>query len=304
MKNNYLVICDADVNRVWVPKSPKNSAIKYLAPCTRVKKRLLLYGVPEENIFITGFPLPKENLGSREDLEILRGDLFNRLLRLDSSRRFFDIHSRSAKSLLGQEYVPLTNSDGSFTLTFAIGGAGAQAEMVYKILHSLKNKIINQKIKINLSAGTNKISLNACVSAVETLGLANYIDNGITIIHDSDFEKYYEKFNKALRFTDVLWTKPSELSFYCALGIPILLAPAVGAQEKFNEDWLMGIHAAIKPQGPVEFVDQWLFDLKEIGQLTEVAWNGFLKARKFGTFKIEDLVHTGSMGKYAAPYDF
>ena len=29
-----------------------------------------------------------------------------------------------------------------------------------------------------------------------------------------------------MRTTDILWTKPSELSFYCGLGIPIIMAPA------------------------------------------------------------------------------
>ena len=29
-----------------------------------------------------------------------------------------------------------------------------------------------------------------------------------------------------MRTTDILWTKPSELSFYCGLGIPIVMAPA------------------------------------------------------------------------------
>ena len=30
--DNYLLICDADFNRVWVPKDPAKSRIKYLAP--------------------------------------------------------------------------------------------------------------------------------------------------------------------------------------------------------------------------------------------------------------------------------
>jgi hypothetical protein len=52
----YLQVCDADVSRSWVPRDPKKSRIKYLAPNRRVIERLKLYGVLEENIFFTGFP--------------------------------------------------------------------------------------------------------------------------------------------------------------------------------------------------------------------------------------------------------
>ena len=45
--------------------------------------------------------------------------------------------------------------------------------------------------------------------------------------------------------TDILWTKPSELSFYAGLGLPIIMAPSVGAQERFNKAWLRAIGAAI-----------------------------------------------------------
>jgi len=59
----YCVICDADLNRVWVASQAKHSAIRYFAPCGRVMRRLRQYGVPDERIFITGFTLPRENIG-------------------------------------------------------------------------------------------------------------------------------------------------------------------------------------------------------------------------------------------------
>lgn len=54
----YSIICDADLNRIWVATKPKESNICYFAPCGRVMRRLRQYGVPDEKIFITGFPLP------------------------------------------------------------------------------------------------------------------------------------------------------------------------------------------------------------------------------------------------------
>ena len=87
-------------------------------------------------------------------------------------------------------------------------------------------------------------------------------------------------FNFALHNTDILWTKPSELSFYCALGIPIIMTPAIGPQEKCNHRWLREIGAGIKQQNP-EYTNQWLLDLLNKGRLAEAAWNGFLKGRKY-----------------------
>ena len=99
-------------------------------------------------------------------------------------------------------------------------------------------------------------------------------------------------FNNCLHTTDVLWTKPSELSFYCALGIPIIMTPAIGPQEKCNQRWLIDIGAGIKQRNP-EYTDQWLYDLLKNGRLAEAAWNGFLKARKYGSFNILEFLGKG-----------
>ena len=67
----YLICCDTDVSRAWAPLVPNKSRIKYLVPNRRVKERLGLYGVKQDQIFVTGFPLPKENIGGR-DLKVLK----------------------------------------------------------------------------------------------------------------------------------------------------------------------------------------------------------------------------------------
>ena len=82
----FCVICDADIARTWVSLRPKTSRIKYFAPNNRVVERLKLYGVKEENIFLTGYPLPESNIGS-QDLEILKSDLSRRILNLDSRKK-------------------------------------------------------------------------------------------------------------------------------------------------------------------------------------------------------------------------
>jgi hypothetical protein len=101
----------------------------------------------------------------------------------------------------------------------------------------------------------------------------------------------------------VLWTKPSELAFYCGLGLPILMADPIGAQEELNKRWLREIHAGVSPPGPIDACGEWLFDLRESGRLAEAAWDGFLKARKLGTYKIERLIRTGEFQEGASPLD-
>jgi hypothetical protein len=122
----------------------------------------------------------------------------------------------------------------------------------------------------------------------------------ITIIFSESLHEYFTLFNDALHNTDILWTKPSELSFYCALGIPIIMSPIIGSQEKFNRKWLREIQAALKQEKP-DYTDQWLYDLLNRGTLAESAWDGFLKARKLGTFKIKQVLEKGYLEKVTDP---
>lgn len=299
---NYLIICDADFNRVWVSEKPDKSSIVYLAPCTQVKWRLKSYGVKESLIHITGFPLPVENIGSRKSLEILKEDLFRRLIRLDPNRKFFNLHEKSVFYWLDKNELPCQVPE-IFTVTFAIGGAGAQTEFADAILKSLKNDILEKRINIMFSAGIQKAVFEKLLNYINKHQLISEIDNGIKIIYDNEIHCYFEKFNKAMRTTDILWTKPSELSFYAGLGIPILLAPPIGSHEVLNRQWLREINAGIKAPGPPEFAKEWLFDFRNNGRFAESAWNGFLKARTLGTYKILDLVTKGSFDTGQTPLE-
>ena len=103
---------------------------------------------------------------------------------------------------------------------------------VKKILKSLKEKIQQQQIKIYISIGINRKIVEEILGYINLLGLQQHLEEDILLIFDKDVFKYLHKFNHALRHTDVLWTKPSELSFYCGLGIPILMAPPIGTHEE------------------------------------------------------------------------
>ena len=302
LQDQYLLICDADFNRVWVPQNPKGSRLRYLAPCTQVRRRLQAYGVPDAAIHMTGFPLPKENIGSETHLEVLKADLFERLLRLDPAGKFFCYHEKSVLGWLGKDTVP-SERERHFTVMFAIGGAGAQTEMVQKILAGLKRPIVNDQVRLTLSCGIQKKVFERVLRYIGEAGLRDEVGRGLGIIYDQDVYAYLDRFNGQLRRTDVLWTKPSELAFYCGLGLPILMADPIGAQEELNKRWLREIHAGISPPGPVEACGEWLFDLRENGRLAEAAWDGFLKARKLGTYKIERLIRTGEIAEGASPLE-
>jgi hypothetical protein len=291
----YCIICDADINRVWVAKDPWESKIEYFAPCGKAAQRLKAYGVPDERIHLTGFPLPIKLLGD-ENLSVLKKDLAQRLFYLDPKGKFWARHGRNVEHFLGKENCVFRN-DRKLTITYAVGGAGAQKEIGEKIAQSLKERLISGEIKINLVAGIRKEVTDYF------LNVKNNIDPGcdnIKIIYAESLHEYFDIFNDALKETDILWTKPSELSFYCALGIPIMMSPIIGSQEKFNKKWLHEIQAAMKQEKP-EYTDQWLYDLLNRGTLAESAWDGFLKARKLGTFKILQVLEKGYLEKTTDP---
>jgi len=291
----YCIICDADINRVWVAKYPWESRIEYFVPCGKVAQRLKAYGVSDERIHLTGFPLPIELLGD-ENLSILKKNLAQRLYYLDPKGKFWVRHGRNVEYFLGKENCVFQN-DRKLTITYAVGGAGAQKEIGEKIANSLKNKLKTGEVRLNLVAGIRK-EINDFFQKVK-----NEIDpngNGITIVYSEYLQEYFHLFNKSLHNTDILWTKPSELSFYCALGIPIVMSPIIGSQEKFNRKWLREIQAALKQEKP-DYTDQWLNDLLNRGTLAEAAWDGFLKARKLGTFKIFQILEKGFLERETDP---
>jgi len=291
----FCIICDADINRAWVAKDPWESKIEYFAPCGKAAQRLKAYGVPDERIHLTGFPLPMELLGD-ENLSVLKKDLAQRLFYLDPKRKFWARHGRNVEYFLGKENCVFKN-DRKLTITYAVGGAGAQKEIGEKIASSLKEKIRAGEIKLNLIAGIRK-EVNEYFQSIKKDVSPD--GENIKIIYAETLHEYFESFNKALHETDILWTKPSELSFYCALGIPIVMSPIIGSQEKFNRKWLHEIQAAMKQEKP-EYTDQWLYDLLNRGTLAESAWDGFLKARKLGTFKIHQVLEIGYLEKVTDP---
>lgn len=286
----YVILCDSDISRSWVALHPAKSRIKYLAPNRRVVERLKLYGVKEEKIFLTGFPIPEENLGG-VGLKKLRADVSERIINLDPERRYRKKYSETLKQFLKDIKIDVSHHH-PFTLTFAVGGAGAQRGLADDILLSLKKRIANGEINFNLVAGTRNDVFIYFHDRIKKLGLGRAFGKNLNIIFDLDIENYFKKFNETLRTTDILWTKPSELVFYTALGLPVITAPPIGSQEKFNKTWLKTIGAGIFQDNP-RCTNEWLFDWVHSGWLAEAAMSGFLDGRQFGVTNIEDVVFKG-----------
>jgi hypothetical protein len=262
---------------------PQISRINYLAPTVRAKERLKLYGIRAEKIFLTGFPIP-------EDKTII-SSVSRRINKLDP----LNVYKKKHRELESHQQLRTNNSDNRpLTVTFAVGGAGAQWKTGVDILISLKQQIKEGEIRLNLVAGASKRILSKFEESIKKLGMEAYRDKGISIIYRPDKFEYFTEFNEVLKNTDILWTKPSELSFYVGLGLPIIMTPPLGSQEEYNKDWLHMVGAGFEQYDP-KYASEWLADWLSSGWLAEAAARGFLNApQRPATEQIEDLVLHGN----------
>lgn len=283
----YCVTTDADISRTWAPLDPKQSRINYIASNGRVAERLKLYGVREERIFLTGFPLPKELIGGAHAFAAKKL-LMNRIINLDPQRIFRDRYDRTLRAWLG----PMRRhevSDHPLTLMYSVGGAGAQRKLGVDIMEGLSRAISRHEIRLILSAGTRKDVARYYRNAAADFGLERELGEWILVPEFETRSDYFIGFAELLRTTDILWTKPSELSFYAGLGIAIIMAPPIGSQEEFNRLWLQYMGGGI-PQNDPRYTAEWLFDWVRSGGLARTAWNGYIEAPTHGTYRIEDIV--------------
>lgn len=279
-KDVFCVVTDTDVNRVWIAERPRESKIVYLAPMVRNRDRLRQYGVPEENIFVTGFPLPQENVDASP------GDLAARIATLDAKGVFRKKYREMLRPELG---TVLDAAARPLTVTYAVGGAGAQAEVARDILSSLAPHIKDGRMRLNLIAGT-RLEVNQYFQRiVRDLGLETELGRGIQILCALTKVEYFEKFNVMLRETDVLWTKPSELCFYAALGLPVIMSQPLGAHEECNQEWLVKLGAGQRQEDP-RAAAEWLTDWCNNGLLAYNAFNGHFHAPRHGTENIKRLL--------------
>jgi hypothetical protein len=281
----FCVVTDTDVNRVWAPLEPRRTRIHYLVPTYRAGRRLEDYGVPPARITFTGFPLPHALLGG-PDLPVLKRHLARRIVRLDPLGEFRRERGEELARFLG----PLPDDDREPPqLAFAVGGAGAQAHLAKAFLPRMRRAVEERRLAVALVAGTKPSVKAVFQEAIQEAGLEGALGRGVEILFEPGLEDYFASVERLLARTDVLWTKPSELCFYAALGLPLVCAPPVGAHERFNRRWVREAGAGVKQRDP-RFAADWLSDMLAEGALAAAAWAGYVRLPKLGLYRILDAV--------------
>jgi hypothetical protein len=272
----HLVVTDSDVNRVWVPADPRRSRITYFAPSEIAAARLRSYGAPAERVIVTGFPLPHELAADG----VAERAFAARVARLDPKGTFRASLSREDRATLGD-----AAASGPPTVVFAVGGAGAQAGDARHLLAALREPLRRGEVRLVLVAGTRPRVAADFERWIAAAGVAG----AVRVLFERDFASYYRSFNETLRDADVLWTKPSELTFYGALGLPLCLARPLGVHERRNREWAVGLGAAIDA-GDSRATAARLPSLLADGTLAAAAWAGFTRMPRSGTARILEAV--------------
>ena len=278
-----LVVCDADVSRAWAPLNPSKSKIRYCVPTVVAGQRLERYGIPKHNIFFTGFPLPDSLTFKAKE------DLIKRLRVLDPEGLYLKLYSDVVKRYLG-EIPPKPKKNAPLTITFAVGGAGAQEEIGKAILQSLAPMLKEKKVKLNLVAGIRKDVAHFFEVALREQNLLPLLGKQLCIVWGKTLGDYFKKYNAVLRTTDIVWTKPSEMVFYAALGLPLIMSEPMGSQEVENRKWLLSVGAGIDEFDP-KLTRHWMQDVLYSGRLAEAAMQGFVEIERGGVANITNIIY-------------
>jgi hypothetical protein len=288
--NVYCVVTDSDINRVWAPYHPQSSGVRFFVPSARAGRRMQAYGVPREQIGYTGFPLPGELLGGPE-LPVLKQNLAARLVRLDPERWFREGH----QGLVERELGPLPRHSHSDEerrpphLVFTVGGAGAQAGLARLFLPSVREQIRKGRLRVTLVAGVRPEVTAAFHQAIAEARLEESLGHGLDIFEAKNHADYFQGFNQLLAGADILWTKPSEMTFFAALGLPLVCSWPVGVHERYNRRWAIEAGAGLKQRDP-RFAGQWIDEWLADGTLAAAAWAGFTRLPKHGLYRILEAV--------------
>ncbi len=280
------VVTDSDINRVWAPREGRGTAIEYCVPSERALRRLRAYGVPASRIHVTGFPLPLELVGGADESD-QRQRLAARLVRLDPAGAFRDQYREELAYVLGP--LPEAEKDRPPRLTFAIGGAGAQSRIARALIPSLAPMVRERRLRLALVAGVREELAARFRDWLAAAGLGGESEEDVEVLCAPSLPEYFVAFNRLLLRTDILWTKPSELTFFGAVGLAMVFAPPVGAHERFNRRWAIQRGAGLKQYSPGT-AGEWLIEWLQEGILAGAAWSGYRRLPRRGTANIVEVV--------------
>ncbi len=180
---------------------------------------------------------------------------------------------------------PLPDASGPPHLAFAVGGAGAQAEMSGRFLPSLRELLLTERLRLTLVAGTKREVRDLFELELERSRLAKELGRSIRILYEPNVDEYFDRFDALLAGVDILWTKPSELTFYAALGLALVFAPPIGVQEDYNQRWALENGAGLRQRDPTVATD-WLSEWLSDGTLAAVAWASHKRLPCRGLYRI------------------
>ncbi len=263
--NVYCQICDADLSRVWVARYPKNDNTRYFAPCKSAVIRLRQYGVRPQMIHLTGFPFSHKLVGGMEE-EIAKQNYTERISLLDNPK------SNSQKRPL--------------KIAYAVGGAGALTSVGIRIADNLSDDILSGKVILYLIAGI-KIEVIKEFLDYKEKNFPNC--NNIQIVWAQNLSDYFKRFDEIISHVHVLWTKPSELVFYSALGIPIIMTKPIGAQEKANREWVIENRAGLD-QSSSQNLGYWILTQFHNGNLGRMAHSGWYNGVRTALYRIPVII--------------
>jgi phosphoglycolate phosphatase-like HAD superfamily hydrolase len=245
----WCVVTDTDIHRIWVAARPSVCPVVYLAPTQRAADRLRSYGVPPNRVEVTGFPLPHDLVGGIDQ---------------EAARRH---QERRLAVLTGHSAHPAR-------LTFAVGGAGAQVSPARTLVRELIPALRDRRVAVTLVAGTHMDLARRFRRTIRRAVASGAPADAIEVLAAPSFAEYSSAFNRCLAGTDILWTKPSEMSFFAALGIPLVLDHPLGDHERANRDWVLAAGAGMV-RGPSESVDDWLLAALDGGGFAACSEAGF-----------------------------
>jgi len=156
----------------------------------------------------------------------------------------------------------------------------------------MRSLIEEGRLRLCLVAGVRSEIAEKFHDWVREAGLADRLGAGVDVFLAASLEEYFPRFNALLAETDVLWTKPSEMTFFSALGLPLVLSAPVGVHERYNRRWAIENGPGLKQRDPL-YAEYWMREWLNEGTLAAAAWYGFVRMPKFGLYQILERVGAG-----------
>jgi hypothetical protein len=120
--------------------------------------------------------------------------------------------------------------------------------LAVRLVRGVAEEVKHERLRLALVAGRREKAARALREALRDAGLEGH--PGAVVLYDPDTFAYLRKFHDLLGEADALWSKPSELTFFAALGLPFVCAPPVGVHEERNRRWAEEQGALLRQHDP------------------------------------------------------